>query len=80
VHLTGQAVVNLRVPVVDVERGLVFAMFVIQHAERDPKGSTHVAEMFKVVDGRIRSIEEFSFGGGWPPDSGFPDTPARPAR
>jgi hypothetical protein len=25
------------------------------------------------VDGRIRSIEEFSFAGGFPPESGFPD-------
>jgi hypothetical protein len=70
-HLTGQLVVNRRIPLIDVERGLIVAMFLIPHHERTTPGSTHVGEVFKVVDGRIRSIEEFSFAGGFPPDSGF---------
>jgi Raf kinase inhibitor-like YbhB/YbcL family protein len=70
-HLTGQVVVNRRFPIIDVPRGLIVVMFLIPHHERATPGSTHVGEVFKVVDGKIRSIEEFSFGGGFPPDSGF---------
>jgi hypothetical protein len=71
--LRGQAVVNSRIAVLDVPRGIAVAMFVIPHGERAVKGATNVAEVFKIVDGKIRSIEEFSFPGPYPPDSGFPD-------
>ena len=74
-NLKGQAVVNRRFAVVDVERGIVAALFVIPHGERTPPGATNVGEIFKVVDGKIRSIEEFSFVGGYPPSSGFADRP-----
>lgn len=72
-HLKGQDVVNRRIAVVDAERGIVVVLFVIPHGERTPKGATNVAEVFKIVDGKVRSIEEFSFVGGWPPASGFAD-------
>jgi len=51
----------------------VVAMFIIPHAERHPPGATNVGELFKIVDGKIRSIEEFSFVAGYPPESGFKD-------
>jgi hypothetical protein len=72
-HLKGEEVVNRRIAVVDTARGIVAVLFVIPHGERTPKGATNVAEVFKIVDGKVRSIEEFSFVGGWPPASGFPD-------
>jgi len=70
-HLTGELVLNRRIAVVDEERGLVGVMFIIPHDERTPPASTNVGELFKIVDGKIRSIEEFSFAGGFPSDSGF---------
>jgi len=75
-HLTGQPVVNRRFPVIDADRGIVVAMYIIPHGERTPPGATNAGECFKIVDGQIRSIEEFSFGGGWPPDSGYESDPA----
>jgi len=71
--LTGQTVGNRRFPVVIEELGIVTVLFIIPHAERDPKNATNVAEIFKIVDGKVRSIEEFSFGGVYPIFSGFPD-------
>jgi gluconolactonase len=72
-NLKGQAVVNRRFSVVDTERGIVVVQFVIPHGERTPQNATNVAEIFKIVDRKVRSIEEFSFGGAWPPASGFAD-------
>jgi hypothetical protein len=69
--LKGQPVVNRRIAVLDPARGIAVALFIIPHGERPTKGSTNVAEVFKIVDGKIRSIEEFAFPGGYPPDSGF---------
>jgi hypothetical protein len=73
VNLTGQVVANRRFPVIDVEKGIVAALFIIPHGEHSPPNATNVAEIFKIVDGKIRSIEEFSFVGGFPPNSGFAD-------
>ncbi len=72
-NLTGQVVVNRRFPVIDVEKGIVAVLFIIPHGERNPPNATNVAEIFKIVDGKIRSIEEFSFAGVYPPSSGFSD-------
>ena len=69
--LQGQTVVDRRFPVVDEELGIVAVFFIIPHAERDPQNATNVAEIFKIVDGKVRSIEEFSFVGTYPPFSGF---------
>jgi hypothetical protein len=69
--LKGQTVVNRRIAVLDMARGIAVALFIIPHGERPTKGSTNVAEVFKIVDGKIRSIEEFAFPGAYPPESGF---------
>ena len=69
--LKGQTVVNRRIAVLDPARGIAVALFIIPHGERATKASTNVAEVFKIVDGKIRSIEEFAFPGAYPPDSGF---------
>lgn len=71
--LKGQMPVNIRTPIVDEKLGIVVAFFIIPHGERKVQGSTNVAEVFKIVDGKIRSIEEFGGGGKYPPTSGFPD-------
>lgn len=70
--LKGQAVVNRRIAVLDVPLGIAVGLFIIPHGERANKASTNVAEVFKIVDGKVRSIEEFSFAGPYPPESGFP--------
>jgi hypothetical protein len=72
-NLSGQPVVNVRIPVIDVEHGVAAALFVIPHPERKTPSGTYVAEVFKIVDGKVRSIEEFGGPGGYPPNSGFPD-------
>jgi hypothetical protein len=72
-NLTGQPVVNVRIPVVDVAHGVVAALFIIPHPERKTPGATYVAEVFKIVDGKVRSIDEFGGPGGYPPNSGFAD-------
>lgn len=71
--LTGRPVVNVRIPIVDVEHGIAVALFIIPHPERRVPGATNIAEVFKIVDGKIRSTEEFGGGGTYPPSSGFPD-------
>jgi hypothetical protein len=72
-NLKGQAVVNKRFPVADEALGIAVGLFIIPHGERTPQNSTNVAEVFKIVDSKVRSIEEFSFVGAFPPDSGFAD-------
>jgi len=72
-NLKGQAVVNARISLIDPQRGLIVGSFIIPHGERNPPGATNVGELFKIVDGKIRSIEEFGFPGKFPPSSGFPD-------
>ena len=71
--LKGQMPVNIRTPIVDEKLGIVVGFFIIPHGERKVQGSTNVAEVFKIVDGKIRSIEEFGGAGKYPPTSGFAD-------
>ena len=71
VGLTGQAVTGLRVIGVDEELGLVAVIFMIPHAERPVPNSTYVGEIFKIVDGKIRSIEENSGIATHPAPVGF---------
>lgn len=71
--LKGQEVVNRRFVVADPVHGIVAALFIIPHGEASPQRSTNVGEVFKIVDGKIRSIEEFGGAGKYPPASGFPD-------
>jgi hypothetical protein len=70
--LTGDRVVNRRFPVVDEEKGVVAGMFLIPHSERTPPNTLYVGELFKIVDGKIRSIEEFSVTLPYPPQDVFP--------
>ncbi|MGC3980855.1 MAG: hypothetical protein QM808_06340 [Steroidobacteraceae bacterium] len=57
-NLKGQTVVNRRFPVVDVELGIAVVLFIIPHNERTPANATNVAEVLKIVDGKVRSIED----------------------
>jgi len=70
-RLSGEAPVNRRFGVVDPALGIATVSFIIPHPERPSKSSTNVTEVFKIVDGKIRSIEEFSYPGRYPPHSGF---------
>lgn len=62
INLKGQDTVDRRVPIVDVEKGIAIGFFLIPHKERTPPNSTYGSEVFKIVDGHIRSIEELSKG------------------
>ncbi len=55
--VTGEPVLSHTVPVIDVERGLAWAIFYRPHPEYSPQFVTYAAEMFKIVDGKIRSID-----------------------
>jgi hypothetical protein len=70
-RLTGQEVISRRIPLIDVEKGIVVVNFIIPHTERPKPNATNVAEVIKIVDGKIRSIEEFSYVGKFPVSSGF---------
>ena len=60
-----------RVPLVDVERGIVLVTFLMPNAYKDKPDSTFEMEVMKVVDGKIRSMEEFGNVAAYPPSSGF---------
>lgn len=70
--LKGGKTVERRVVVIDPELGVASALFMIPHPERATPTTTYAAELFKIVDGRIRSIEEVSNAAAFPPNSGFP--------
>lgn len=67
-----------RTPVVDVENGVVLVTFLMPNAYKDKPDSTFEMELIKVVDGKIRSVEEFGNVAAYPPSSGFGADP-RPA-
>ena len=69
--LTGDVTVGRRFPVVDEEKGVVLGMFIIPHSERSPPTSLYAGELFKIVDGKIRSIDEFSTAAVFPPQPVF---------
>lgn len=71
--MKGLSVVNRRIAVVDVPHGIAVGMFIVAVDMGGGRAfAQDVAEVFKVVDGKIRSIEEFGAPGQVPPDSGFP--------
>jgi hypothetical protein len=70
-RLQGRRITNRRVVAVDVARGIAVGMFIISFDSNGMQTARNVAEIFKVVDGRIRSIEEFAVPGRTPPGSGF---------
>jgi hypothetical protein len=46
-------------------------MFMIPHSERSPPSNLYAGEVFKIVDGKIRSIDEFSTAAAFPPKPVF---------
>lgn len=70
-HLTGQEVVQRRFPLIDEERGVVLGYGFILHNERTPPTATGLAEVFKIVDGKILRIENVETIVPSPPDGGF---------
>ena len=62
-----------RAPLVDVERGIVLVTFLMPNAYKEKPDSTFEMEVMKIVDGKIRSMEEFGNVAAYPPSSGFGD-------
>jgi hypothetical protein len=69
--LTGEDVEQRRFPLVDVEGGVVLAYGFLQHKERKPPGATGLAEMFKIVDGKVQLIENIEVALPYPVEGGF---------
>jgi hypothetical protein len=76
--LRGQQTVNRRFPIVDMERGVVLGMTFIQHQEAKPPYALYMHELFKIVDGKIWSIDNIAHRVAWPPNSGFGQTLTTP--
>lgn len=77
-RMQGRSVTNRRVVVADVAHGIAVGMLIVSFDVGGMQVTQNVGEIFKVVDGRIRSIEEFNVPGRVPPGSGFAgqdDTP-----
>ena len=72
--LRGQQTINRRFPIVDVERGIVSGMTFIQHQEAMPQYALYMHELFKIVDGKLWSIDNIAHRVAWPPHSGFGQT------
>lgn len=60
-----------RTPMVNVENGVVLVSFLMPNSHKDKPDSTFEMELIKVVDGKIRSVEEFGNVAAYPPSSGF---------
>ena len=65
------APVGRRFPIVDVERGIVVVSFLMPQHYKDPPDSTYECEILKVVDGKIRQVEEFGNTAAYLAHSGF---------
>lgn len=70
-HLKGEEVVQRRFPLVDELHGVVLGYGFIAHRERKTPQATGLAELFKIVDGKIREIENVETVVAWPPHGGF---------
>lgn len=70
-RMQGRSVSNRRVVVVDVPHGIAVGMLIVSFDVGGNQVAQNAAEIFKVVDGHIRSIEEFNVPGRVPPGSGF---------
>ena len=66
-------IVERRFPVVDVERGVVVAFFIMPRSTGAPTRTLEV-EVFKIVDGTIRSVDELGYRIGPEGESGFAAT------
>ena len=60
-----------RVLIVDAERGLVVVSFLLPHPKGGAPGATYTCEILKIVDGKIRSVDEFGADISSTPSSGF---------
>jgi len=60
-----------RTPVVDEALGIVVVSFLMPNRYKDKPDSTYEIEILKIVDGKIRSVEEFGNTAAYPPASGF---------
>jgi hypothetical protein len=56
---------------VDVPHGIAVGMLIVSFDLNGTQIAQNAAEIFKVVDGHIRSIEEFNVPGRVPTGSGF---------
>jgi hypothetical protein len=70
-RMPGRSVTNRRVVVADVAHGIAVGMLIVSFDVGGMRVTQNAAEIFKVVDGHIRSIEEFNVPGRVPPGSGF---------
>ena len=70
-RMQGRSVTNRRVVVVDVPHGIAVGMLIVSFDLGGTQIAQNAAEIFKVVDGHIRSIEEFNVPGRVPTGSGF---------
>lgn len=70
-RMQGRSVSNRRVVVVDVPHGIAVGMMIVSFDIGGVQIAQNAAEIFKVVDGQIRSIEEFNVPGRVPTGSGF---------
>jgi len=70
-RMQGRGVTNRRVVVVDVPHGIAVGMLIVSFDIGGMQVTQNAAEIFKVVDDHIRSIEEFNVPGRVPPGSGF---------
>jgi hypothetical protein len=64
--VSGPPIPSHSVPVIDVERGDVWAMFYRDHADYKTPFTVYAAELFKVVDGKIRSIDIIDIDNPYP--------------
>lgn len=64
-------ITDARFSVLDESLGIVAVEFIIASRDQTPAYAFNIAEVFKVVDGKIRSIEEFALRGPSPLSSGF---------
>ncbi len=71
-RVQGREVLNRRVVIVDVPHGIAIGMFAVVFSAGGRQLVQNTGEIFKVVDGRIRSIEEFGGPGRVPQASSDP--------
>ena len=69
--ITADAPVGRRFPIIDEAKGIVVISFLMPMSSQSPPQVIYECEIIKVVDGKIRSVDEFGNTTAWPPRSGF---------
>ncbi len=69
--ITADPAVGRRFLIVDEERGIIVVSFLMPISSKTPREVIYECEILKVVDGKIRQVEEFGSTAPWPPRSGF---------